>query len=170
MNLPTTVDALPYLASEKNVAMFEKHGVLMREEIASRTEIYLQDYCKKIHIESITMTDMTRRMILPAITAYVNELAETSLRVKELGLTGNDDVLTELTKLYDKIVKADKRLAHATDALEKMPDGLEKAKILRDRILPAMERLRAVVDKAELLTAAKHWPMPTYANLLFSEN
>ncbi len=161
LNLPTTVDALPYFAKEENVSMFERHGILSRTEIESRTEIQMENYCNILHIECLTMTDMTRELYLPAIRKYIRDLSDTAFLFKE------NKTLDKLIKLYEQ---TEKNVA----ALEKVVEKTlslslsEKAIVYRDDILPAMKKLRASVDEAELMTAKKYWPVPSYADLLFS--
>lgn len=170
LNLRTTVDALPLLASEENVKLFEKHGVYCRSELVSRTGIFVEDYCKKLHIESITMSDMAKRLLLPAISAYIKELSETAMSLDALGLEADFSVLKSLSELYTESVKNLRALDEETEAVSGTPDDMVKARAYRDRIIPAMKALRSSIDKAELLTAKKYWPVPTYADLLFSEN
>ena len=170
LNLKTAVDAFPLFRSEKNIALFEKHGIYRRNEVDARTEIYIENYCKKIHIEAITMTDMARSMILPAVTTYVNELSQTALNLISLGIKPDNTVLERLTALYKETVKNTFKLEEITQKLDTMPENLQKAEACRDEVIPAMEALRKSADEMELLTAKKYWPFPTYADLLFSEN
>lgn len=170
LNLATTVDALPLFTDEKNVKLFEKHGVYCRSEIESRTEIFIEDYCKKLHIEAVTMSDMTKALILPAITTYMKELAKTAIDLGALGVGGDTTVLSRLNERYEEIVRKADVLDEHIKALDELPNGLNKAKYYRDEVIPAMNDLRDSADEAELLTAKKYWPMPTYADLLFSEN
>ena len=164
------MDAFPLFRSEKNIALFEKHGIYRRNEVDARTEIYIENYCKKIHIEAITMTDMARSMILPAVTTYVNELSQTALNLISLGIKPDNTVLERLTALYKETVKNTFKLEEITQKLDTMPENLQKAEACRDEVIPAMEALRKSADEMELLTAKKYWPFPTYADLLFSEN
>ena len=170
LNLKTTVDALPLFSQDKNVALFEKHGVYSRAEIESRMEIFIEDYCKKLHIEAVTMSDMTKNLILPAITTYMKELAKTAIDLGTLGLGGDTTILTRLSEQYEKIVRLSDELDEEIADVDEIEDSLDKAKRYRDVVIPTMDDLREAVDKAELLTAKKYWPMPTYADLLFSEN
>ena len=170
LNLPTTVDALPLFSTENNIALFEKHGVLSRTEMESRTEIFIEDYCKKLHIEAVTMSDMARNLLLPAITTYLNELADVAGKLKSIGVEPDVTVLKKLSVLYAKSVKNVTKLDRVLAGIEGDPDDIEKARAYRDKVIPAMNALRSSVDKAELLTAKKYWPIPTYADLLFSES
>ena len=170
LNLPTTVDALPLFSTENNIALFEKHGVLSRTEMESRTEIFIEDYCKKLHIEAVTMSDMARNLLLPAITTYLNELADVAGKLKSIGVEPDVTVLKKLSVLYAKSVKNVTKLDRVLAGIEGDPDDIEKARAYRDKVIPAMNALRSSVDKAELLTAKKYWPIPTDADLLFSES
>ena len=141
-----------------------------RSEIESRTEIFIEDYCKKLHIEAVTMSDMTKALILPAITTYMKELANTAIDLGALGVGGDTTVLSRLNERYEEIVRKADVLDEHIKALDELPNGLNKAKYYRDEVIPAMNDLRNSADEAELLTAKKYCPMPTYADLLFSEN
>lgn len=170
LNLPTTVDALPLFSTKENIALFEKHGVFSRSEVESRTEIFIEDYCKKVHIEAVTMTDMAKNLLLPAIVTYMNELASTANALKETGIEPDVTVLKKLSVLYKNAVRKVNKLDRTLAAIDGTPDDIVKARAYRDNVLPAMAELRVPVDRAELLTAKKYWPIPTYADLLFSEN
>ncbi len=170
VNYPTTVDALPHMTDEKNVKLFSKYGVYTGEELKSRQEILIENYCKKLHIEAVTMTDMTRNLILPAVTSYMKELAETALAEKALDVTPDLTVLKRLNALYSETIKRVKELETEIELTTGKADDLEKAKYYKNVVLPAMDKLRESVDETELLTAKRYWPMPTYADLLFSEN
>ena len=170
LNLKTTVDALPLLASDKNVELFAKHGVFQRSEVLSRMDIYVEDYCKKVHIEAITSSDMAKSLLLPAISEYISDLAKTALELKDLGIKPDITLLNKLTALYEEGVKNLGALDKEIALSEQMKNDLEKARVCRDKIIPAMNALRSSIDRAELLTAKKYWPIPRYPDLLFSEN
>ena len=163
LNLPTTVDALPYFTKEENVAMFERLGILSRTEIESRTEIQLENYCNILHIECLTMMDMTRELFLPAMRKYVCELSETTK------LFSTDPTFDRLIALCEQTERGVEKLEETVKVSNDLP-LTEKAKYYRDNILPAMDSLRASVDAAELITAKKYWPVPTYGDLLFGVN
>ena len=170
LNLRTAVDAFPLFKSEKNIALFEKHGIYHRNEVEARTEIFIESYCKKINIEAITMTDMAKSMILPAVTTYMNELSETAIKLNTLNVESDLTVLKRLSSLYSQTVRNTVALENEMQRIAKWPDNLQKAEAYRDCVIPAMNALRASADEMELLTAKKYWPFPTYADLLFSEN
>ncbi len=172
LNLPTTMDALAYLDSPKNVALFEKHGVYTEKELKSRKEIQIENYVKLITIEAETMIDIASKDILPAITTYEIQVAKT---VKELSAAGIDSkahvsLLAKLEKLYSD---ATKKLALLADIIEKaraQEDIADYGKMCCEKVLPAMDALRKVADEMETVTAKKYWPFPTYSELLFSVN
>ena len=173
LNLPTTVDCLALLDSPENVALFEKYGVLTAEEIRSRKEILIENYCKLITIEGNTMLDMAEKDILPAVTTYELELAKTIAAlgaVPSVGSVTQVATLKTLNKLYSDAVKAIASLKKALEKGRTTEDYMEHGKICRDEIIPAMNALRAAADEMELHTAKKYWPFPTYGDLLFSVN
>lgn len=169
-NLKTTVDAIPALIDEKNIKVFEKHGVLSHTEMHSRYEINLENYAKTIRIEALTMVEMASRQILPASMNYVRKVADT---VASLNAAGADasSYKEELSKLVDLTtsikVQVDK-LKLAVDALdESSEDSYKIALAYKDEIIPLMNGLRADADKLETLVDASLWPIPTYGDLLF---
>ena len=172
LNLPTTVDAMPTVLHKKNIDLFERHGIYTEPEIRSRYEINLDVYSKTINIEANTMSEMARRQILPAVNRYVKQLAE-SLSLKGMidpiiknGM--EKDLIKKLSVLEDKayaqVNELDKLLTNAPS----YDDILECATYYRDKIIPAMEKLRGFCDEMEANTASDLWPFPTYGDLLFS--
>jgi glutamine synthetase len=172
LNLETTVDAIPCLISEKNIKLFTKHGVLSETELYSRYEILLENYCKVLSIEALTMIDMARKEIIPAVTSYIRQLSETAIAKKQILPGVNWDVEKELVsklsslcaELYRNIEFLDSSLLKT----KKYADLLECAVFYKDTILKAMRKSRAVADQMELLTGKQHWPFPTFSDLLFS--
>ncbi|MGN1451928.1 MAG: glutamine synthetase III, partial [Eubacteriales bacterium] len=171
LNLRTTPDCMPYLVAKKNVEMLTREKVYSEAELASRYEINMENYCKTVKIEACTMVDMARKEILPAVEAFVKEIAKTAAAKKAvdeaIDLTYEKDLLKKLSSLTA-------RMAEGTDALEKVVLSLKTAKditeegaMIRDRLIPAMGELRIAADEAETLTAKKYWPFPTYGDLLF---
>ncbi len=171
LNLKTTPDALPYYVSDKNVKLFTSHGVFTKEEARARYEIALETYCKVINIEALTMLDMTAKEILPAVTAYAKELASSALTKKQL-IADADCGYEKSTvakiaslsgKLYDETGVLKGLLATAKEM------GYEElSRFCKDSIIPTMEKMRAIADELETVTAKEYWPMPTYGELLFS--
>jgi len=172
-NLKTTVDALPEFISKKSVELFEKHHVLTKTEIHSRYEILLEAYCKTLHIEALTMVDIVKAKIIPASVDYQRELIDLLRQKKAYGgdnidvsLEGN--FLNSITKLSASLLK---KLTALEDALLETKEDREilaQAGFYRDRVFTAMSELRLIVDELETLVARKHWPLPTYAEILYS--
>ena len=169
--LASTVDAAGELITQKSIELFEKHGVFNRKELESHYEIRLEGYCKTVQIEASTMVEMTLRQIIPAVTEYSRFLAETLCRLKDTGLTL--DVTLEAGLLKD-VSAASAALRLALGKLEKllekgaaMEDGYEKARFFQEKLLPAMEALRAPADRLETMLGKEYWPMPTYTDLLY---
>ncbi len=174
LNLKTTPDALALLSSDKNVALFEKHGVFTKEEVESRQEILFESYTKTLSIEALTMLDMVRKVITPAVIGYVKELSETALAIKSAGIDADISTETELVKKLSALLSAAGRHSeNLTAALLKarsLGEGEIAANCYRDDVIPAMQLLRSDADLMEELTAKKHWPLPTYTDLLYSVN
>ena len=171
LNLPTTPDCLPYLLKDKNIKLFAEHKVFSRQEIEARYEIYLESYCKNVRIEALTMTDMTNKDILPAVSAYFKTLCDT---VKTMGRAGIDPsgsyeqvTAEKLATLSRKIFSAVHGLSQAVDGLSEAGDAARESELIRDRVLPQMNLLREYVDAAESITAEEYWPYPSYSDLLF---
>ena len=171
LNLPTTPDCLPYLLKDKNIKLFAEHKVFSRQEIEARYEIYLESYCKNVRIEALTMTDMTNKDILPAVSAYFKTLCDT---VKTMGIAGIDPsgsyeqvTAEKLAALSRKIFSAVHGLSQAVDGLSEAGDAARESELIRDRVLPQMNLLREYVDAAESITAEEYWPYPSYGDLLF---
>ena len=170
-NLKTTADCMPKLLDKKNADMLIKQSVFTKAELESRCEIMLENYVKAVNIEALTMADMARKEILPAIEAYVSSLAKTALRKKELceGISAQyeKDVVTKLSSMADLIYSRTGELEGATSKLKAIDDIQEQANFIRDEILPKMSAVRVVADEAETITDSKFWPFPTYGDLLF---
>lgn len=172
LNLKTTPDCMPYLISKKNLDMLVSHNVYSSEELHSRYEILLTNYCKVIKIEALTMLDMTRRHILPAIGAYVSEIA--SMAAAKMAVSGNIDcsyeksLLERLSALMSIISSRAEELEEKVNKVHGIQDVTEQSYGYRDLVIPKMSELRAAVDEAELITAEKHWPFPSYGDLLYS--
>ena len=172
LNYPTTPDCMPHLLDEKNVRMLTSHKVFSKAELESRCEIMLENYCKTIVIEANTMVDMAKREIIPAVEAYVMELAKTiSLKksVNEmLACQYENSLIKRLSSLTDQMAFQTEALENALIKIQDAEDIEEQACELRDTVLTRMQELRIVCDEAETVTAKKYWPFPTYGDLLFS--
>lgn len=170
LNLASTPEAIPYFKSPKNVALFEKHGIFSPLEVESRTEILLENYCKVVNIEALTMIDMANKEILPAVTTYINELTATAINAKSLGINASAQVTTAklLSDLCEKATKTLKKLKDSVHKAESIGNIEDQAMSYRNDVLVAMDELRKLADEMEVNTAEKYWPIPTYGDLLFS--
>jgi glutamine synthetase len=166
-NMKDTVAALPSILAPKNIAMFEKYGVLSEREVHSRYEIYMERYCKDVNTESLAALNMAKTMILPAAYRYQGELATIATAVKT-ATDGKADVsmLKTVTSLVSDLEKAIVELEKAIDH-HSGGDIAAEAKHFQDEVLPAMLAVRAVADKLEGVVADDLWPLPTYREMLF---
>ena len=171
-NLKTTADAMPKLLDPKNKEMLIRHKVFNEAEIQSRCEIMLENYCKTVNIEGMTMVDMVRKDYLPAIEEYLYTLARAVDSMKSVSenvkCRYEISTIEKLTDLTDNILTAVEALEEALAALKDCEDIFATSEAIRDSILPSMNTLRGYVDAAEMLTSAKYWPYPSYGKLLFS--
>lgn len=167
-NLRTTVDALPVFVRPETIAMFEKHGVLTKGEIAPRCDIMLEEYAKRIHIEAATMIRMADRFVIPSIFEYENELVKLSLGKKELSLPYKleEATLKSISELTEKLQKAISTLKPATEKVHDYEEPIEAAKYCQSTVIPAMMELRIVVDQLEEVVV--NWPFPSYMKMLAS--
>ncbi len=171
LNLRTTPDVLPVILEKKNTDLLVSHKVMSESEIRSRYEITLENYCKTVTIEAMTMIDMTKKLILPAVEAYSASVAE-SLGAKlsvvpELSGKYEKEKLKTLSSLEDSIDASVSALESSLIRLRAIGDITDSAFVIRDVILQKMAELRVACDEAETLTAKKYWPFPTYGDLLF---
>ena len=172
LNLRTTPDAMPAMIADKNVKMLTAHKIFSPAELHSRYEILLENYSKTVNIEALTMVDMARREILPAVEGYTKSLAET-LAAKKAAVAGlpckyETATIAKLSELSDEIADATADLDGEIAKFQAIEDVTEAANDIRDVILGKMDALRAVCDEAETITAKEFWPFPTYSDLLFS--
>ena len=172
LNLRTTPDAMPAMLSEKNVKMLTSHRIFSPAELHSRYEILLENYSKTVNIEALTMVDMAKKEILPAVEKYTKSLADT-LAAKKAAVAGlpckyETATVTKLSELSDSIADATDDLEAEIEKFQAIEDVTEAANDIRDVILDKMDSLRAVCDEAETITAKEFWPFPTYSDLLFS--
>ncbi len=172
LNLRTTPDAMPAMLSEKNVKMLTSHKIFSPAELHSRYEILLENYSKTVNIEALTMVDMAKKEILPAVEKYTKSLADT-LAAKKAAVAGlpckyETATVTKLSELSDSIADATDDLEAEIEKFQAIEDVTEAANDIRDVILGKMYSLRAVCDEAETITAKEFWPFPTYSDLLFS--
>ena len=175
LNLPTTMDAIKYMCTKKNIELFKRHDILNEDELKAREEVAIDDYCKKVVIEIRTMISMVNTLYLPAVSTYMNELSSLTKNLLEISKfknipTMNDSILTKLIELYSKTIEANEDLTKSLNEIENLPNSYEKGNKIKDEILNKMDKLRNCVDSMEIITAKKYWPVPTYSDLLFSEN
>ena len=172
LNLRSTPDCVPYYITPKNVELFTRHKVYSESEIHARYEIKLDNYCKVLHIEALTMLDLVWKDILPAVSDYSKSLADAALAKKALSEGIDCSFETELAgkigALTASVVQKAKTLEDAMLELRNISDSLELAKYYRDTVFAAMNELRIVVDELETRCSAKCWPYPSYGELLFS--
>lgn len=171
-NLRTTPDCVPHYLDEKNISLFTSHGVYTETEMRARHEIKLAHYCKVIRIEALTMLNMARRDILPAVSEYCRSLSDT-VNSGKTALPGTrfeyeEDTIASLTGLMTAAHKAAAALAKAMDEAEAVTGTAEKACAYRDLVIPQMNELRSAADSMELITASDFWPFPTCGEILYS--
>ena len=168
-NIRSMVEAIPALTTEKTVEMFERFHVLTRAELESRAEIRYENYSKAINIEARTMIDMASKQFVPAFVKYTRSLADTVNAVREAGAdtTVQTEILNEVTKLLGETREALAALIKVTEEAMEKPEGEERARFYYFEVTPAMERLRAPVDRLEMIVDKEAWPMPSSGELLF---
>ena len=170
-NMKNTPAALPALIDPKNIALMEEFGVLTKVEMHSRYEVELEHYSKVINIEALTMLEMARKQLLPAVNAYMSEVANTAaskLAVSEkISVHSETKTLTKLSADADAMSDAVDTLQDAVDASKALPTEAEKAVAFHDNVLPAMDALRAAADDAETICGEDYWPLPSYSKMLY---
>jgi len=163
--------ALPALIDPKNIALMEEFGVLTKVEMYSRYEVELEHYSKIINIEALTMLEMARKQLLPAVNAYMSEVANTAaskLAVSEsISVRSETKTLGRLSADADAMSDAIDTLQDAVDAAKALPSESEKAVAFHDNVLPAMDALRAAADDAETICGEDYWPLPSYSKMLY---
>ena len=154
-NLPSMVDAIGALVTERSVAMFEKFGVFSRSELESRVEIKYENYSNIIHIEAMTMIDMASKAIIPAIVRWTGSLAGVIRDLESIGMRARvqRELLEESSQLLEETQEALKELILLSRKVEKLQDGRERAVFCRTKICPAMEALRTPVDRLEMIVS-----------------
>ncbi len=168
-NIRSMVEAIPALTTDKAVAMFEKFKVFTKAELESRAEIKYENYAKAINIEARTMIDMASKQFIPAVIKYTKELADTVLAVKAAGADAavQAELLAEISGLLADTKQALTQLMKLTDEAAAMNEGEDQARFYHFDVVPAMEALRAPVDKLEMIVDKEAWPMPSYGDLIF---
>ena len=170
-NKKNTPAALPALIDPKNIALMEEFGVLTKVEMESRYEVEMEHYSKIINIEALTMLEMARKQLLPAVNSYMSELANTAaskLAVSEnISVRSETKTLTKLSADADAMSDAIDTLQDAVDATKALPSEADKAVAFHDNVLPAMDALRAAADDAETICGEDYWPLPSYSKMLY---
>ena len=170
-NKKNTPAALPALIEPKNIALMEDFGVLTKVEMESRYEVEMEHYSKIINIEALTMLEMARKQLLPAVNAYMSEVANTAaskLAVSEnLSVRSETKALTRLSADADAMSDAVDELQTAVDAAKALSDESAKAVAFHDDVLPKMDALRAAADDAETICGEDYWPLPSYSKMLY---
>ena len=167
-NLTSTADALPMYTAEKNIHLFVKHGIYTKEEINARAEIHIENYSAVISIEANTMADMIRHDILPAVSAYSDQLCQRAYHKDAIGVACKYETATarEIGKLTDALLDACNKLEKD---LAKLPtESMDAMVYCHDVIIADMNKARETADKLETMTASEYWPFPVYSDLLFS--
>lgn len=170
LNLKTTADAMPKICDKKNVDMLTSHGIFTEAEIYSRCDIMLDNYIKAVNIEALTMIDMARKEIIPAVTKFTADTAASvAAKTAVVGVACKYEkkLITTLSDLTDEMDEAASALEGAVAELKSFDNVIKASEFVRDSILPKMDTLRAAADKAETVTAEEYWPFPTYDKLLF---
>ena len=172
LNLKSTPEALPYLGSEKNVALFAKHHIFTEAEVKSRVEILLENYSTTISIEAATALDMFHKDILPAVAAYTEDLTKAVLDKKAAGISAGfeAELASKLSDLSAEMYAASLKLDADLKAAAEIECSKKQATFYHDAVVADMEALRKAVDAAEALTGGKYLPYPTYGELLFGVN
>lgn len=168
-NIKSMVDAVSTLTTEKSIRLFEKFGIFTRAELESREEILYETYSKTLNIEALTMIDMARKKIIPAVVKYTRSLAETVIAVKAAGADASvqGELLEEVTSKLTQAKKALNDLEGRMAQTIEMKSQKELAFFFKDDVMPAMDALRTPVDALEMLVDKEIWPMPTYGDLIF---
>ena len=172
LNLRTTPEALPYYLADKNVALFTKHRVYTRTEMEARYEIHLENYSKVLNIEALTMLEMARRDIMPAVSSYLRELSETAAAIHAVSVTADcsyeESIIPEMSALLGDAYRKVRRLDEALMGTKTVEGSQALANYYRDKVFSAMAELRITIDQLETMTPSDKWPVPSYGDLLFS--
>ena len=172
LNYVSTPDCMPHLLDEKNVTMLTSHKVFTKEELESRCEIMLDNYCKQVKIEANTELLMAHRMILPAIEKYAASLSSEVGNKKsvsaDIKCAYEVSVISKISGLADSIYEYTEKLEEAIDKLDECADTISESKSIRDNVIPVMEKLRSFADEAEIHVSSEYWPLPSYGEMLFS--
>lgn len=168
-NIPSMVEAVETLTTEKSIQLFEKFGIFTEAELYSRAEILYETYAKTINIEALTMIDMANKQIIPAVMKFAGSLADTAIAIQtaEGDASSVKDLLKTITEKLSETKAAVKHLMEVEKTASEMPRGREQAFYYHDNVMAAMKELRKPADELEKLVDKTYWPFPTYADLLF---
>lgn len=168
-NLPSMVDAIPALVTDKSVRLFERFGVFTKTELHSRAEIQYELYAKIINIEARTMIDMARKQFIPAVISYTKTLADTVRSVRDVGVDASvqSETLEEVSVLLKRAKQALSALEEAVAGAAAYTDEAAKAGFFHETVVPAMDELRRPIDSLEMVVDKEAWPMPSYGDLIF---
>ena len=161
---------MPHICDKKNVEMLTSHGIFTEAEIFSRCDIMLENYIKTVNIEAVTMIDMARKEIIPAVAKFAADTASAvsvKKSVSKVACKYETKLVTDLSELIDEMDAATSKLEKAVADFKKIDVIIKASEFVRDTMLPAMDKLRAAADKAETMTAEDYYPFPTYDKLLF---
>lgn len=171
-NYRTTVDAIPHLIDAKNVKLFVSNGVFTESELNARREIMFESYNKQIHIESETMLDMLDKEIIPCVINFKKDLSKELINLAALYVMKNNslekDLFDKINLLCEKLYSSKNQLVNANDLFLNCQDESEKASICKDKIIPAMDKVREAVDSLEGLVGKRYWSLPDYTDILYS--
>lgn len=169
-NFKTACDALPHFKDEKNIEVFTKHKIFTKEEVESRCEVMLENYIKTLNIEALTMLEMVKKDILPAVVAYIGELTDNAIKKKTLGIGSfeyESALISKLSALSDSLYKRTGELDMLLIDSKNISSTEALANYFGHTIFAKMCEIRMAADEIESLTASKHWPYPVYSDLLF---
>ena len=175
LNLKSTPEAIPYLIDKKNIELFTKHAVYNEAELEARCEILLETYVKTVNIEALTMVDMIKKDIIPAVSAYTEDISNAALSkkafVKSIDTSLEESLVLKLSELNSKLYRATEKIENAINNSSEFEGNIMGlSKYYREKVFEAMCDAREIVDELEINTSREYWPYPTYADLLFSVN
>ena len=172
LNLKNSAEALPYFAAKKNIELFERNKVFTEREVRSRMEIMLDNYSKVLTIEALTMIEMGRQDIYPAVNAYIAELCGVIEHKREvtakMDISAEKEVVERLSAANAAMYRSAQEIEGLVAEAKRITDTEKQAKFFADKVIPAMEKMRSFADEMEGYTAKKYWPFPTYGDILFS--
>ncbi|MDD3382414.1 MAG: hypothetical protein PHT83_02760 [Bacilli bacterium] len=174
LNLSCTVEALPEYIKEKNIVLFEKHSVLKSKEVHSRCEILLENYCKVVRIEALTMIEIIKKSIIPALVNYQKDLLGIVSSKKELNPDLNSDlefgVLSKISKLSYSLNKSLEELESSVLEVKSLENVFTASKFYRESVFMNILKTRIIIDELETIVSKNYWPFPTYGEILYSAN